>query len=119
VDVDLDHARIGGDGEIVQARIARRGVAFGQDAQSRWCGGVLDGGHQFQPVLGARLRRQKTRSTASRTCAHRAVAHEPGRIVRGIGRFPRPKPSARLPRRCLARRKGAPGSQRIGFGVPP
>jgi hypothetical protein len=43
LDVDFDHARIGGDAEVGQARIGRRLVAFDDDRRSERLGGGFDG----------------------------------------------------------------------------
>ena len=46
MDVDLDHAGVGGDGEMVQPRIVRRQVAFQHDLAAGLGGGVLHRGEQ-------------------------------------------------------------------------
>jgi hypothetical protein len=51
VDVDLDHAGVGRDLQQLQARIARRRVAFQHDLHAQFGGGGLDGGQQVQVVF--------------------------------------------------------------------
>ena len=43
MDVDLDHARIGRDLQQLQARVARRRIAFQHDLHAQFLGGGLDG----------------------------------------------------------------------------
>ena len=52
--IDLDHAWVGRDLELVQAGVVRRRVTFDQHGQSQLGGGVLDGRDQFDIVLRCR-----------------------------------------------------------------
>ena len=84
MDVDLDHAGIGRDAEILQARIAaRRSVAFEEDRLAELLGGVLHGGDEVEIVLGALGRRHEdVKMAVARLEGHRG-AHDIG--ARGAG----------------------------------
>ncbi|MCY1214496.1 hypothetical protein D9M72_263100 [compost metagenome] len=59
VDVDFDHARVGRHGQHLQARIARRRIAFHHDAHAQLLRGGFDGGDEVEVVLQARQRRHE------------------------------------------------------------
>ena len=54
--VDLDHARVGRDLEVLQAVVVRRRVAFDRHRKLRFGGRVFDGGDQVEIILDARPR---------------------------------------------------------------
>ncbi len=51
MDVDFEHPRIGGDGNTVQPRIARRRVTLDHQTDPPFARGILDGSDQLQIVL--------------------------------------------------------------------
>ncbi len=59
VDVDFDHAGVGRDLQQLQARVARRRVAFQHDLHAQFPGGGLDGGEQVEVVLQEGQRRHE------------------------------------------------------------
>jgi hypothetical protein len=72
VDVDFDDARVGRDGQHLQARVARRWVAFQHDGDALGGGGGLDGGQQFQVVFQLLERRHED-------------IHHPAGLAHGLG----------------------------------
>jgi hypothetical protein len=85
VDVDLDHARIGGDRETLQPWIVRCRVALEHDRLGQLGRGRLDRPDQVEPVSDVGDRRQEDVQVAvARLECHRG-AHEPGPVVLGIG----------------------------------
>ncbi len=51
VDIDLDHAGIGSDLQLMDARIVRRRVALDHDRHAEMRRRVLDGGEQIEVVF--------------------------------------------------------------------
>ena len=84
VDVDLDHAGVGGDAEVVQPVVVRRRVALDPGRGSAELGGRrLDGGDQVEVIL------QPLAAAAGRRAAGRRAARRRGRC----GRPTRPRAS--------------------------
>ncbi|MEH3055336.1 MAG: hypothetical protein PGN13_15260 [Patulibacter minatonensis] len=59
VDVDLDHARVGGHAQRAQTVVARERVALDHDGEPEFGSGVLEHADQLDGVVGARDRRQE------------------------------------------------------------
>ena len=77
VDVHLDDARVRGDAEYVQARVAGRLVALQQHGALQLARGGLDGGDQFQPGVEFRQWRHEQVQAPVAGSAHRAVRTTP------------------------------------------
>ena len=80
MDVDLDHAGVGRDLEMVQPMIVRRRVAFDHDRQcASSARGLLDRGDQVEVVL------EPTRTGGMKTCSRpwRGSTHRAVRITVG------------------------------------
>ena len=105
MDVDLDHAGVGGNGETRQPVVRGRQIALQNNPAAGFRGGVLDGGEQVQPVLHREQRRQEH--------VHLAVARFDGhRGADKVGLAPPDAPSDHW--HVLRHAGGSPRSRRTG-----
>ena len=74
----LDHAGVGRDGEVVEARVARRQVAFQDDLAAGLGGGRLHGGREIEPVLRREERRVEDMDDAIAGFDRQRGAHHAG-----------------------------------------
>ncbi len=82
MNVDFDHTRIGGDPESLQARVARRLIAFDDDGMRKGTGGRFHGCHQLQIVLEPfRRRHEHIQHAVPRFRAHRCSGDPRGRLL--------------------------------------
>jgi hypothetical protein len=79
VDVDFDDARVRRDGERLQPRVARRGVAFEHDLQLALGRSGLDGREQLQPIVE---RLQRRHEDVQQTGLRRRLVEFDARAVR-------------------------------------
>ncbi len=83
MDVDLDHAGIGGDGDRVEARVARRGIALDDDGKAGLDRRLLDRGDEIEIILERRHGRHEDIEVAAARLDAERRAHDP------FGRAPR------------------------------
>ncbi len=78
MDVDLDHAGIGRDAEVQDARIAGRRIAFDEDRLGEFLGRVLERRHEVEIVLHPLGRRHEDMEMALARLEGHGGAHDPG-----------------------------------------
>jgi len=78
VDVHLDHARVGSDAEVLQARVQRRFVALQQHRAAQLGSHRLDGRDQLQVVLQMRQRRHEQIQAALARFGAQRGTHDAG-----------------------------------------
>jgi len=124
VDVDLDHARVGRHGQRLQARVARRRVAFEHDLHRQLGAGGLDGGQQFEVVLQVRQRRHEDIQHAAAAAAVRRLGRTlgPGAVAAlRVAHFHAQRGARQLARRLEARRRhqrvAREGGHRVVLGA--
>ena len=132
MNIDLDHARVGSDAKVRQARIARRLVAFEHDRLIERCGGRFHGGDEFEIIFqGGGRRHEDVKHAVSRFGAD-CGARDPCRafVFAGSALAINPLPSAAVEPRCcaihgptcdqleseFARESASGGSGRVGSG---
>ena len=78
MDVDLDDARVRGDGELLQPMVARRLVALDDDRHLQFRGRVLQTQGEVQPVFQVGERRQEAVEPALAGLDAQGGAHQVG-----------------------------------------
>src|SRR6266511_71714 len=78
INIDLDDPRVGSDAKKLEARVARRLIAFEQDRLVHCFGGGFDGGDELEIIFqGVDWRHEDIENAASRLNAHRRTGDPP------------------------------------------